>query len=97
MLTEEQIQRLAKKLSEEHTVDEEKCKEHVRFLANFSEVVHALLPEDSKELFKKSLEGEFFEGLIQRSFSIGEQIRKIYWMCRLKVNLTQMRLLADKL
>ena len=92
MLTEEQIQRLAKKLSEEHAVDEEECKEHVSFIANFSEVVHALLPEDSKELYKKTLEGEFFEDLIQRSFSIGEQIRKIYKMWRLKAVLTQLRL-----
>ena len=86
MLTEEQIQRLAKKLSEEHDVDEEECKEHVRFIDNFSEAYHALLPEERKEDFKKALEGEFFEGLIQRSFSLGKQVREIYWMFRLSVD-----------
>ena len=89
MLTEEQIQRLAKKLSEEHGVDEEECKEHVRFIDNFSEAYHAFLPEERKEPFKKALEGGFFESLIQRSFSLGKQIREIYWMCRLRADLNQ--------
>ena len=97
MLTEEQIQRLAKKLSEEHELDEEKCEKHVRFIDTVSEVFHVLLPEEQQEVFRKTFEGEFFEGLIQRSFSIGEQIRKIYWMCRLRGDLTQMSLLAEKL
>ena len=97
MLTEEQIQRLAKKLSEEHELDEEKCEKHVRFIDTVSEVFHVLLPEECKELYKKVLEGEFFEGLIQRSFSLEKQIREIYWICRLKVDLTQMSLLAEKL
>ena len=92
MLTEEQIQRLAKKLSDEHGDDEEECKEYVRFMANGSEVVHAFLPEDKKELFKKAFEGEFFEDLIQRGFSIGKQISKIYWMCHVRMITTQLRL-----
>ena len=97
MLTEEQIQRLVKKLSEEHGYDEEQCEKHVRFIDTVSEIFHVLLPEDCKELYKKILEGEFFEGIIQRSFSLGKQLREIYWICRLKVDLTQMRLLTDKL
>ena len=59
MLTEEQIQRLAKKLADEHGDDEEECKGHVRFADNFSEVIHVFLPEPAKELFKKTIEGEF--------------------------------------
>ena len=97
MLTEEQIQKLAKKLADEHGDDEEECKKYVRFMANSSEKLHAFLPEGKKKLFKKTLEGEFFEGIIQRSFSLGKQLREIYWICRLRVDLTQMRLLADKL
>ena len=78
MLTEEQIQRLAKKLSDEHGDDEEECKEYVRFMANGSEVVHSFLPEG-----KKAFEGEFFEDLIQRCFLAGKEISKI---CRLIIN-----------
>ena len=96
MLTEEQIQRLAKNLSEEHKVDEEECEKHVRFIDNFSEVFIALLPEDSKELYKKTLEGEFFEYLIQRSFSVGKQLHNISLVFQAKVAITKMRLLADK-
>ena len=89
MLTEEQIQRLAKKLADKHGDDEKECEKHVRFIDNFSEVYHALLPEERKEHFKKALEGEFFEVIIQRSFSLGKQIREIYCMCRDRVDLTQ--------
>ena len=96
MLTEEQIQRLTKKLAEEHEVDEEQCEKHVRFIDEFSEIVHALLPEESKELYKKILEGKFFEGIIQRCFSIGEEIYGIYWLCQAMLSITQMRLLLDK-
>ena len=92
MLTEEQIQRLAKKLSEEHDDDEEECEKHVRFIDTVSEIFHVLLPEDCKELYKETLEGEFFEDIIQRSFSIGKQLREIYWICCLRVDLTKMRL-----
>ena len=92
MLTEEQIQRLAKKLADEHGDDEEECKKHVRFIANVSEVVHAFFPEDKKELFEKTLEGGFFEDIIQSSFSIGKQISKIYWMCWFRVNITKLRI-----
>ena len=92
MLTEEQIQRLAKKLSEEHGDDEEECEKHVRFIDNFSEVYHALLPEEYKEHYKKVLEGEFFEDIIQRSFSLGKQIREIYLMCRGRVDLVTNKL-----
>ena len=53
MLTEEQIQRLAKKISEEHGDDEEQCEKHVRFIDTVSEMFHVLLPEDKKELYKK--------------------------------------------
>ena len=83
MLTEEQIQRLAKKLADEHSDDEEECKGHVRFIDNLPEVVHVFLPEDKKELFEKTLEGEFFEDLIQRGFSAGKEISKI---CRLIIH-----------
>ena len=54
MLTEEQIQKLAKKLADEHGDDEEECKKYVRFMANSSEKLHAFLPEGKKELFKKN-------------------------------------------
>ena len=97
MLTEEQIQRLAKKLSEEHGDDEEQCVKHVRFIDTVSEIFHVLLPEEQQEVFRKTLEGEFFESIIQRSFRLGKKFHEIYWMCRLKVDLTQMRLLAGKL
>ena len=96
MLTEEQIQRLAKNLSEEHKVDEEECEKHLRFIANFSEVFHVLLPEDNKELYKKTFEGEFFEYIIQRSFSVGKQLHNICRLCKANVAITKMRLLADK-
>ena len=86
MLTEEQIQRLAKKAADEHGFDEEECKEHVRFADNFSEVVHVFLPEAAKELFEKTLEGEFFEELIQRCFRVGKEIIKIRWMIIHKIN-----------
>ena len=86
MLTEEQIQRLAKKLADEHGDDEEQCKGHVRFAVNLSEVAHAFLPEDKKEPFKKALEGEFFEDLIQRCFSVGKEIIKIKWLIYHRVN-----------
>ena len=72
MLTEEQIQILAKKLADEHGDDEEQCKGHVRFAVNLSEIAHCLLLEDKKETFKKGLEGGFFEDLIQRCFSVGK-------------------------
>ena len=78
MLTEEQIQRLAKKIADEHGYDEEECKEYVRFMANRSEVFDIFHPES-----KKNLEGEFFEELIQRSFLAGKEISKI---CRLIIN-----------
>ena len=86
MLTEEQIQKLAKKFADEHGDDEEECKKYVRFMANSSEKLHAFLPEGKKELFKKTLEGEFFEDLIQRVFITAQQISKIYWMCRGRMN-----------
>ena len=96
MLTEEQIQRLTKKLSEEYELDEEECEKNVRLIDTVSEFFHVLLPEECRELYKKTLEGEFFEGLIQRSFSLEKQIREIYWICRLKVILTKTSLLMDK-
>ena len=89
MLTEEQIQRLAKKLADEHVIDEEQCKEHVLFMDNLSEVALVFLPEDKKELFKKTLEGEFFEDLIQRYFRAGTEIVKIARMISLKTKLAQ--------
>ena len=92
MLTEEQIQRLAKKLADEHGDDEEECKKHVLFMVSGLKTVYALIPEDKKELFKKAYEGEFSEDLIQRSFSLGKQISKLYRMCRVRVISTQLRL-----
>ena len=86
MLTEEQIQRLAKKLADEHGDDEEECEKYVRLMANVSKVTHAHLREDKKELFKKALEGEFFEDLIQRSFSLGTQLSKIFRLINNKIN-----------
>ena len=91
MLTEEQIQRLAKKLADEHGFDEEECKEDVRFIDNLSEVAHVFLPEDKKELFKKTLEGEFFEDLIQRCFRVGKEINKIRWLINHKINFTELK------
>ena len=70
MLTEEQIQRLAKKLVDKHDDDEEECKEYVRFMLNGSED-------------KKDFEGEFFEDLLERCFLVGKRISKI---CRLIIN-----------
>ena len=96
MLTEEQIQRLTKKLSEEYELDEAICEKNVRFIDTISEVFHVLLPEECRERYKKVLEGEFFEGLIQKSFSLEKQIREIYWICRLKVILSKMSLSIDK-
>ena len=86
MLTEEQIQRLAKKLSEEHGDDEEECKKHVLFTVSGLKIVYAFVPEDKKELFKKAYEGEFLEDLIQKSFILGKQINKLYCMCRDRVS-----------
>ena len=70
-----------------------KNKGHVRFIDNLSEVVHVFLPEDKKELFEKTLEGGFFEDLIQRSFSVGKEINKIRWLINHKVNSTQLKLI----
>ena len=39
-------------------------------------------PKAKKSFSKKTLEGEFFEDLIQRVFITAQQISKIYWMCR---------------
>ena len=50
-------------------------------LLTFQKLIMLFYQKNAKRISKKSLEGEFFEGLIQRSFSIGEQIREIYWMC----------------
>ena len=86
MLTEEQIQRLAKKLADEHGDDEEECEKHVRFMANSSKAAYAFLPENKKELFKKALEGEFFEYLIQEGFSLGIQLGKIIRLIDDKIN-----------
>ena len=55
MLTEEQIQRLAKKAADEHGFDEEEGKGHVHFADNFSEVVHVFLPKPQKSFSKKPL------------------------------------------
>ena len=96
MLTEEQIQILAKKLSKEHEVDEEQCEKHVRFIDTVSEVFHALLPEEQQEVLKKTLEGEFFERLLQKSFSLGKQIINLYRMCQIRVSSTQLRLSLKK-
>ena len=75
MLTEEQIQRLTKKLADEHGYDEEECKERVRSMVkDCSEFFNAFLPEDKKELFKKAFDGEFFEDIIQISLSLLKQI-----------------------
>ena len=73
MLTEEQIQRLAKKLADEHGDDEEECKEYVRFMVNGSED-------------KKDFEGEFFEDLLERCFLVGKRISKICLLIINKVN-----------
>ena len=86
MLTEEQIQRLAKKLADEHGDDEEECEKHVRFMVNSSKVAYAFLPENKKELFKKNLEGEFFEYIIQEGFSLGIQLGKIIRLIDNKIN-----------
>ena len=86
MLTEEQIQRLAKKLADEHGDDEEECEKYVRFMAYTSKATYAHLCEDKKELFKKTLEGGFFEDLIQRSFSLGTQLNKIFRLINNKIN-----------
>ena len=48
MLTEEQIQRLAKKLADEHGDDEEECEKYVRLMANSSKVAYAFLPRRLK-------------------------------------------------
>ena len=82
MMTEEQIQRLAKKLSDEHGDDEEECKKHVLFTLSGLKIAHAFVSEDKKELFKKAYEGEFLEDLIQESFILRKQIDKISCMCR---------------
>ena len=65
MLTEEQIQRLAKKIACGYGFDGEECKEHILFIVNLSEIALILLDEDKKELFKKAFEGGFFEHLIE--------------------------------
>ena len=90
MLTEEQIQRLAEITAGEHGFDEEECKEHVRFIDNLSEVVLVFLPEEKQELFKKTLEGEFFEYLIQGYFRVGAEIVKIARIISLKKQLAQL-------
>ena len=61
-------------------------------MANSSKVAYAFLPEGSNELFKKTLEGEFFEDLIQRSFSLGIQLSKIFRMCHSRMITAQLRL-----
>ena len=96
MLTEEQIQILAKKLADEHDHDEEQCKGHVRFAVNLSEIVHSFLPEDKKELFKEALEGGFFESLIQRFFSAGKEIDKIIWMIKMRMSYAELMLAFSK-
>ena len=55
-------------------------------MANSSKATYAHLREDKKELFKKVLEGEFFEDLIQRSFSLGTQLSKIFRLINDKIN-----------
>ena len=97
MLTEEQIQSLAKKLADEHGDDEEECKEHVRFIVNLSEVVLVFLPEEKQELFKKSLEGGFFEYLIQGHFHVGAEIDKIARIISLKKKLAQLSIDLSRL
>ena len=92
MLTEEQIQRLAKKLADEHGDDEEECKKQVLFMVNGLKIACALMPEDKKELFKKAYEGEFLEDYIQKSFSLGKQISKLYWRGRDRLSSTELRL-----
>ena len=92
MLTEEQIQRLAKKLADEHGDDEEECKKHVLFTVSGLKIFYAFIPEDKKELFKKAYEGEFLEDLIQKSFILGKQINKLYLRCWDRVSSTQLRL-----
>ena len=73
MLTEEQIQRLAKKIADEHGRGEEESKELVRSMVNYcSVVVNSLCPEH-----KKVFEGEFFENLIQSCVRLGKEISKI--------------------
>ena len=89
MLTEEQIQRLVKKLADEHGFDEEEWKKHVLFTENFSEFVLVFVHEDKKELFNKIFEGAFVEDLILRYFCIANEIRKIAWMLSLKKKLAQ--------
>ena len=96
MLTEEQIQRLAKKLADEHGVDEEQYKGYVRFVDNFSEIVSAFLPEDKKEVFKKALEEGFFEDYIQRCFSVGKEIVKIGWLFNHRITSTELKLVLSK-
>ena len=81
MLTEEQIQRLAKIIACGYGFDEEECKEHILFIVNISEIALILLDEDKKELFKKAFEENFFqhliEHLIELSFRPRAEIAKI--------------------
>ena len=89
MLTEEQIQRLVKKLADEHGFDEETLKKHVLFIESFSELVLVFFPEDKKELFNKVFEGPFVEDLILRYFRIANEIVEISWMLSLKKKLAE--------
>ena len=89
MLTEEQIQRLAKKLADERVFDEEECKKRVLFMERVSELALVFLPEDKKELFNKIFEGPFVEDLILRYFHIEKELVEIAWMLSLKKKLAQ--------
>ena len=91
MLTEEQIQRLAEIIAGETGLDEEECKENVRFIDNLFEVALAFLPEDKKARFKKTFEGEFFEDLIQRCSRVGNEIVKISWLVNHRMNSIELR------
>ena len=54
MLTEEQIQRLVKKLSEEYELDETICEKNVRFIDTISEVFMFSYPKHAESFTKKS-------------------------------------------
>ena len=77
MLTEEQIQRLVKKLADESVLDEEVCKEYVCFMDKTISDALVPLPEDKRECLEKILQGGFFEGFIKAYFLVGDVIVKI--------------------
>ena len=97
MLTEEQIQRLAKKLADEHGDDEEQYKVYVRFVDKISEIVYAFLHEPKKEVFKKAIEEGFFEDYIQRCFSVGKEIVKIGCLFNHRMTSTKLKLVISKM